>query len=99
MLDRDRARQLCARVLALSRAEAARVSIDDSSRGFTRYAVNRITSAGASDDTNVSVTSVFGKRLATVTTNRLDDAALEEAVRRSEALAKLAPENPEYVGE
>ncbi len=99
MLDRDSARKLCARVLALSRAEAARVSIDDSSRGFTRYAVNRITSAGAVDDTTVSVTSVFGKRLATVTTNRLDDAALEEAARRSEALAKLAPENPEYVGE
>ncbi len=99
MLDRDSAQKLCARVLALSRAEAARVSIDDSSRGFTRYAVNRITSAGASDDTGVSVTSVFGKRLATVTTNRLDDTSLEEAVRRSEALAKLAPENPEYMGE
>jgi predicted Zn-dependent protease len=99
MLDRDHAQKLCARVLGLSRADAARVAIDDSARGFTRYAVNRITSAGSSDDTTVSVTSVFGKRLATVTTNRLDDAALEEAVRRSEALARLAPENPEYTGE
>jgi predicted Zn-dependent protease len=45
------------------------------------------------------VTSVFGKRTATVTTNRPDAASLEEAVRRSEALAKLAPENPEYMGE
>ena len=67
------AQKLCARVLALSRAEAARVAVDDSARGFTRYAVNRITSAGASDDTTVSITSVFGKRLATVSTNRLDD--------------------------
>ena len=97
--DRDRLEALCRRVLALTRAEAARVTIDDGARGFTRYAANRITTAGESRDSNVGITSVFGRRLATVTTNRLDDGALEEAVRRSEALARLAPENPEYVGE
>jgi len=31
------------------------------------------------------------------TINELDDASLEKVVRRSEELATLAPENPEYV--
>lgn len=97
--DRARLEALARRVLALTRAEAARVAVDASSRGFTRYAANRITTAGESRETRVSITSVYGQRLATVATNRLDDEALEEAVRRSEALARLAPENPEYTGE
>jgi predicted Zn-dependent protease len=92
-------RALCSRTLALTRAEAARVAVARRSRGFTRYAANRITTSGESTDLTASVTSVFGKRLATVTTNRLDPAGLEDAVRRSEELARLAPENPEYPGE
>jgi predicted Zn-dependent protease len=90
---------LARRVLALTRAEAARVAIDASTSGFTRYAANRITTAGEAIEANVSVTSVYGRRLATVSTDRLDDDALAQAVRRSEELARLAPENPEYVGE
>ena len=43
--------------------------------------------------------SAFGQRVASVTTNLLDEPSLTEAVRRSEALARLAPENPEYLGE
>ena len=42
---------------------------------------------------------MFGKRVASVETNRLDDDSLERAVRDAEALAKLAPENPEYLPE
>ena len=33
----------------------------------------------------------------TATVNEFDDAALEKAVRRSEELARLAPENPEFM--
>src|SRR6185436_13301821 len=47
----------------------------------------------------VRITSVFGKRVASVDTNRLDDASLQRAVRDAETLAKIAPENPEYLPE
>jgi predicted Zn-dependent protease len=43
------------------------------------------------------VASSFGKKLGIATINEFDDQSLEKAVRRSEELAKLAPENPEYV--
>jgi predicted Zn-dependent protease len=75
------------------------VNIDSGVRGFTRTAVNRVTTAGATDDVSISITSVFGRRVASIDTNRLDDAALERAVRDAESLARLSPENPEYLPE
>ena len=98
-LSRDAAQTLCDRVLDLSRADHARVSVNSGWRGFTRTATNRITSAGGSSDVTVRVTSVFGKRIASVATNQLDDVALTQAVSDSETLARLAPEDPEYLPE
>jgi predicted Zn-dependent protease len=93
------ARAVSERVLNLSQAEQARVTIQAGRRSFTRSADNRITTAGGSTDVSVEIMSVFGKRVASVTSNRLDDDELPAAVRRSEELARLAPENPEYMGE
>ncbi len=98
-LSRPRARELCDRVLSFSRAEAARVTIRSGLSGFTRVAENRITTAGGAEDVTIQVMSVFGRRVASATTNAIDDAALAEVVRRSEVLARLAPEDPEYMGE
>lgn len=87
------------RALQLSQADHCRVRINSGWRGYTRVATNRITSAGGSDSTSVNITSVYGKRVASVDTNQLDDAGLLSAVRRSEEMARLVPENPEYLPE
>ena len=92
-------REISDRVLQLSEADQCRVRINSGWRGYTRVATNRITSAGGSNNTSVNITSVFGKRVATVDTNRLADDDLLQAVRRSEDMARLAPENPEYMVE
>jgi predicted Zn-dependent protease len=92
-------RDLTRKVLAFAKADHTRVSISSALRAFTRSAINRITTAGSSNNVSVQITSVFGKRVASVETNRLDDAALERAVRDAEALAKISPENPEYMPE
>ena len=52
-LSRDGARALCDRVLDLSQADHARVSVNSGWRGFTRTATNRITSAGVNCTGNV----------------------------------------------
>ena len=92
-------RELCDRVLGFARADHTRVNIQSGWRGFTRTATNRITTAGGSTNTTVQITSVFGRRVARVTTNTLDPAGLEQAVRDCEALARLSPEDPEYLPE
>lgn len=98
-LSAEEARTLCDLVLSLSRADQARVNVTTGWRGFTRTATNRITSAGGSSDVTVRISSVFGNQVASVTTNRLDQDALAEAVRDSESLARLAPADPEYLPE
>ena len=92
-------RQLCERILGFAKADHTRVNINSGTSRFTRTAINRITTAGETNNVVVRVTSVFGKRVASVDTNRLDDFSLQRAVRDAETLAKIAPENPEYLPE
>ncbi len=92
-------RSISERILQLSEADQCRVSIQSGWRGYTRVATNRITSAGGAENTEVTITSVFGNRVASTISNRLEDDALLQAVRRSEDLARLAPPNPEYLAE
>ena len=98
-LSADEARALTERVLNLSQANNARVTVQSGRRTFIRCADNRITTAGGNTDISVNIMSAFGQRVASVSTNRIEDDSLAEAVRRSEALARLAPENPEYLHE
>ena len=98
-LSADESRALCQKILGFAKADETRVNIRSGISGFTRTAINRVTTAGESDNVSVRVTSVFGKKVASIETNRLDDATLERAVRDSEALARIAPQNPEYMPE
>src|SRR5436190_4256190 len=90
-------RVLSGKILGLAKADHTRINIDSGIHGFTRCAINRVTTAGTTEDTTVRLTSVFGKRVASTSTNRLDDTSLERAVRDCEALARISPENPEYM--
>src|SRR4030095_3949251 len=98
-LSADECRQLCQKILGFAKADHTRVNVASGISGFTRTAINRITTAGETDNVTVRITSVFGKRVASVDTNRLDNVALQRAVTDAEALARLAPENPEYLPE
>ena len=98
-LSADEARELCELVLGFAQADHTRVNVSSGWRGFTRTAMNRITTAGGSTNTTVQVTAVFGKRIARVTTNNLDPAGLEQAVREAETQARISPEDPEYLPE
>lgn len=98
-LSRAEAEAICKRVLSFSTADECRVSINSGVRANTRFAVNQISTAGDNYNAAVSIRAVFGKRVANVTVNRLDDAALREAVQNAERIAKLAPEDPELLPE
>ncbi len=96
-LSRAEARRLADRVLALSRAEGCQVSIGSGVDGNTRFAANQISTSGDTANAVLTVSSRFGKRQASATTNVFDDAGLQRAVETSERLARLAPENPELM--
>jgi predicted Zn-dependent protease len=98
-LSRADAEALAQKVLSFSTADEARVNINSGTEGNTRFAVNQVSTAGDAYDANISVTSAFGKKTASATTNRFDDESLRQVVQTSERLARLVPEDPEYLGE
>ena len=85
------------KVIALSKADECTASLNGSTRGNIRFALNDVSTSGIIDDTELGVQVAFGKRVGIATINEFDDAALARVVRRAEDLAKLAPENPEFM--
>jgi predicted Zn-dependent protease len=98
-LTREQARELTQRVLGFATADETRVSVGSGAQGNTRFAVNQISTAGDNYNTTVTIRSVFGKRAGQSATNALDDASLRRTVETAERLAKLSPEDPEYMPE
>jgi len=97
LLTRDESRTLLQKVLSFSKADECQVSLNGSIGGNIRYALNSVSTSGSFNQMSLAISSVFGKRLGTTTINEYDDASLQKAVQRSEDLARLAPENPEFV--
>ena len=95
LLTREQARTLVDRVLSRSNADDIQVWVNAGDETNIRFADNRITTSGTADDLSVRIASAFGARSAVTTTNDVSDDGLERAVRQSETLARLAPENPE----
>jgi predicted Zn-dependent protease len=97
ILKEDEARELLEKALSHSQAEGCEVTLNGSRTGNIRYARNTVTTAGIVDDLTLVVQSNYGKKMGTATINELDDDSIEKVVRRSEELAQLAPENPEFM--
>ena len=95
LLSRDAAQQLVERALKLSRADAAQVGLGGSRQRNVRFAANQMSTAGLVTDVAMYVTSSYGPKHAVVQTNDLSAEGIERCVRQSEALAKLAPDDPE----
>lgn len=97
ILTKDEAQALLKKVLSYSKADECEVNIGGGDSSNIRYARNSVSTSGVISQNNLVVSSAYGKKLGTATINEFDDASLEKAVRRSEELAQLAPENPEFV--
>ena len=98
LLTETEAKTLLTKVLSYSKADECTANVFGGERGNIRYARNEVSTSGSTTNRNLVVQSAFGQRVGTATINEFDDASLEKVVRRSEELARLAPENPEYVG-
>ncbi|WP_458733057.1 TldD/PmbA family protein [Sphingobium xenophagum] len=97
ILSEAQAKAILTKVVGFSKADECTAQLTGSTRGNVRFARNDVSTAGITDNIDLSVQVAFGKRVGIATINQFDDAALERVVRRAEELAKLAPENPEFM--
>ena len=96
-LSESEAQAILKKVLGFSKADECEVTLIGSRAGNVRFARNAVSTSGVQENLALAVNSSFGKKSGTATINEFDDASLEKVVRRAEELARLAPENPEYV--
>ncbi len=97
ILSEAQAKSILDKVIAFSKADQTSAQLSGGIGGNVRFARNDISTSGIVGDTELGVQVSFGKRVGTASINQFDDASLERVVRRAEALAKLAPENPEFM--
>ncbi len=94
---KEEARQIMEKALSFSTADACEVNLNGSESGNIRYARNTVSTAGHRSNQTLVVQSNFGNKSGTATIDEFDDASLEKVVKRAEELAKLSPENPEFM--
>ncbi|MTI32565.1 TldD/PmbA family protein [Xanthovirga aplysinae] len=97
ILSKEEAKGIMEKVLSYSRADQCIVTIYGNERGNIRYARNTVSTSGAESNVDLVVESSYGKKSGIATINEFDEESLKKVVKRSEELAKLAPENPEFV--
>ncbi len=84
-------------ILSNSQAEYTSVSFTDSESSTLRLANNQVAQNVSVREPNVSIRTAFGKKHGSASTNRLDSNSLVETLRRAETIARLAPEDREYL--
>ncbi len=97
LLNQEEAKRITDRVIGFSKADECIVTINGTRTGNIRYAQNSVSTAGLNENMELQVTVAFGKRVGSSSINEFDDKSLEKAVRRAEDVARLAPENPEFM--
>lgn len=97
ILTESKTRQIAERTLAKVRADSATVTVESSEERNIRFARNGATTNGERIQAEVGVTVNIGKRSGSYRTSQIDDAGLQTAVEQATAIARLAPENAEFM--
>jgi predicted Zn-dependent protease len=97
ILSKEEAKKILEKVISFSKADGCEVNLNGADNGNIRYARNSVSTSGEDSNVSLAVQSYFGKKAGSATINEFDDASLEKVVRRAEELARLAPENPEFM--
>ncbi len=85
-------------ILKRCKGDAAELTLMIYDASLTRFANNIIHQNVAERDAEVTLRYFIGKQIGTASTNRMDQAGLDELVRRAKANATASPEDPNYPG-
>lgn len=96
-LARDDVKAIADRLLSLSRADSCSVLVGGAETQSLRFAHGSATTNVATAQAQLRVTSHIGGRSGTVAVGGLDPESLERALARSEEIAGLLPEDPEFM--
>ena len=97
ILNENEAKNLLTKALSYSKADSISATLTGSNTFNLRFALNSLTTNGFADGLTISITSDIGKKSGNVEVNKFDDKSIREAVEKSEEIAKLSPDNLEFM--
>lgn len=97
ILNEQNSKDILRKVLSMTKADAAQASLGGSDGANIRFALNQVTTSGTRNNYSLSLSVAYGKRVGSASANQFDDAALQSMVQKAEEIAKVSPENPEYM--
>ncbi len=97
ILSEDESKNLINKILSFSKADSATVTLNGSNSNNLRFAVNTVSTCGAIDSITANITSDFGKKSGTAEITSIEDDDINKGVRKSEEIARLSPDNEEFM--
>jgi PmbA protein len=97
-LDHDRARRAAHTILQTPGTDGIEVVVSASEIGLTRYANSEIIQNTVRNEVRAYVRAVVGSRVATATTNQLDEKSMQSAAQRAVEAARASVEDPLFPG-
>jgi predicted Zn-dependent protease len=97
LLSKTETKSLCDQMLSFSKADDMEVSVESEEYSHSRFAANGFTTSGRREDFSASVTVWQGSKRGSASSHDLEPASLRRAVEQAEQLAKISPEDKEYV--
>lgn len=96
-LSEDQALSLIEKAIKQSQAEGVFVSLSTGEESLSRFSENQTSQNISNTRFNLVITSYFGTRSASASTTDINPKAIAATIQRSEELARIAPEDPEWV--
>ena len=98
IISQEETLSLVEEIIQKSQAEGVFVTINAEDSALSRFSENQITQNLNRTQVRITITSYYGKQSASAATTELDSASIQETLERSQMLAQVAPEDPEWVG-
>lgn len=97
ILNESEAKKFLEKALQYSKADSIELSLAGFNSYNLRFALNSLSTNGNSDGLTLSITSNIGKKSGSVSLNNFEGDSIKKAVEQSEHIAKLSPENKEFM--
>ncbi|MBF0299869.1 MAG: hypothetical protein HQK51_14175 [Oligoflexia bacterium] len=95
--NKEKLQKLLSSAIKLSRADHIEIYCSIEDREATRFSDNAISQNLAQKDIKIRISSHKGNRVGKVELNSFDSKMLENAIRQSEEIVNILPDDPEYV--
>ena len=97
ILNENEAKKFLEKAVQYSKADSISLTLNGFNNYNLRFALNSLSTNGLADGLSLSITSDIGKKSGSVRLDNFEGDSIKKAVEKSELIAKLSPENKEFM--